>query len=151
MKNNDLIKTLIDKSSNAFGELIGLTEEAKLKVSLTIIQDTIKTAFKIDSNFLTSTILTDILIKKRLSFDQTRLLTSLLWSQAEILLKLNQPIKSLENYENVLQLLQWQTQQDIMKIHLEKQNRITELKAVIETLKSLAKTKNILGERALRD
>ncbi len=41
MKNKDLILLLVDKSANAFGTLIGLTEDEKLKTALTIIQDTI--------------------------------------------------------------------------------------------------------------
>jgi len=135
MKNKDLILMLVDKSANAFGTLIGLTEDEKLKAALTIIQDTIKTALGIDSNLLTSKALADILIKDQLDIDQTRLLTNLLWTQAEILLKLNHPIASQTNYENALLLLQWQTQQTAAKNHIEKQNKITELKAAIDTFK----------------
>lgn len=135
MKNRDLILMLVDKSANAFGELIGLTKDAKLQVALTIIQGIIKSAFGIDSNKLTPKVLTDILMKDKLDCDQTCLLTNLLWVQAEIQLKLNLPIASLTNYENALHLLHWQTQQTIEKINLEKQNKITEIKAVIETLK----------------
>ena len=135
MKNKDLILMLVDKSNNAFGTLIGLSEEAKLKVTLTIIQDTIKAAFCIDAKLLTSKALADILVKDQLDIDQTRLLTNLLWTQAELLLKLNQPIASLTNYENTLLLIQWQTQQTVEKKHLEKQNKITELKSFIDALK----------------
>lgn len=142
MKNRDLILMLVDKSANAFGELIGLTEDVKLKVALTIIQDVIKSAFGIDSNLLTKKILADILVKNRLDCDQIRLLTNLLWAQAEILFKLKQPNTSLANFENTLQILLWQTQQSIEKNHLEKQNKIAELKAVIETLKPTNKKKN---------
>lgn len=134
MKNKDLILLLVDKSANAFGTLIGLTEDTKLIATLTIIQDTIKTAFNIDSKRLTVKTLADILVKDQLDIDQTRLLTNLLWTQAELLLKLNQPIASLTNYENTLLLIQWQTQQTVEKKHLEKQNKITELKGFIDTL-----------------
>ncbi|MDP1744136.1 MAG: hypothetical protein Q8L90_01080 [Bacteroidota bacterium] len=142
MKNKDLILMLINKSTNAFGELIGLTEEAKLKVALSIIQDTSITALGIDPNLLCPKSLADILVKDQLDWDQTRLLTNLLWTQAEILLKLNQPIASLTNYENALHLLQWQTQETLKNDHLEKQNKITTLKAVIETLQLDSCTKN---------
>lgn len=142
MKNKDLILLLVDKSANAFGTLVGLTEDTKLKVTLTTIQDTIKTAFGIDPNLLTSKALADILVNDQLDFGQTHLLTNLLWTQAEILLKLNQPIASQTNYENALLLLQWQTQQTIEKKHLEKQNEIVELKTIIETLKPPSIMKN---------
>lgn len=145
MKNKDLILTLVDKSTNAFGTLIGLTEDAKLKVALTIIQDTIQATFGIDSNLLTLKILADILAKDQLDIDQTHLLTNLLWTQAEILLKLNQPIQGLISYENTLHLLQWRTQQSVAKIHLEKQNKITELKAIIELFKPTGRMKNIIN------
>ena len=135
MKNRNLILMLIDKSANAFGELIGLTGDTKLKVTLTIIQDTIKNAFDIDSNLLTQKDLADILVKDQLDIDQTRLLTNLLWTQAELLLKLNQPIASLTNYENTLLLIQWQIQQTVEKKHLEKQNKIAELKSLIDSLR----------------
>lgn len=135
MNNRNLILMLVDKSANAFGELIGLTGDTKLKVALTIIQDTIKSTFDIDSNLLTQKDLADILVKDQLDIDQTRLLTNLLWTQAELLLKLNQPIASLTNYENTLLLIQWQTQQTVEKKHLEKQNKITELKGFIDTLR----------------
>ena len=135
MKNKDLILLLIDKSANAFGELIGLTGDAKLKVALTIIQDTIKTALEIDSNLLTPKELEDILVKNLLDIDQTILLSNLLWIKAKLLLKLNRPIESLTNYENALLVLQWEAQQTVAKKHLEKQNKITELNAVIDELK----------------
>lgn len=134
MKNRDLILMLVDKSANAFGELIGLTEDEKLKVALTIIQGTTKTAFDIDLNLLTLKALAEILLKGELDCDQTRLLTNLIWAQAEILLKLKQPIDSLRHFENALHIIQWQTRQTIEKTQLEKQNEITELKACIETM-----------------
>jgi len=142
MKNRDLILMLVDKSANAFGELIGLTEDSKLNVVLTIIQGSIITSFGIDSNKLTQKALTELLEKDLLNCDQVCLLTNLLWTQAELLLKLKQPVASLKNYENTLHLLQWQTQHTIEKFHLEKQNKINELKAVIETLKPNNKKKN---------
>jgi len=145
MKSRDLILLLVDKSANAFGELIGLTEEAKLKVALTIIQGTIKTAFRIDSDKLSSKALADILAKDLLDYDQARLLTNLLWTQAEILLKLKQSIASLTNYENALQIIQWQTQHTIERFHLEKQNEITDLNAIIETLKPVSKKQIKIG------
>lgn len=142
MRNKDLILMLINKSTNAFGELIGLTEEAKLKVALSIIRDTTITALGIDPSLLTPESLADILVKGQLDSDQARLLTNLLWTQAEILLKLKQPNASLTNYENALYLLQWQTRETLEKNHLEKQNKITKLKAVIETMQLDSYTKN---------
>lgn len=142
MKNRDLILMLVDKSANAFGELIGLTEDEKLKVAQTIIQDTIKTAFRFDLNLLTPKGLAEVLLKDQLDYDQTRLLTNLMWAQAEILLKLKQPIASMKHFENALHILQWQKQQSIEKIHLEKQNKITELKMVIDALEPTKKKKN---------
>lgn len=135
MKNKDLILMLIDKSVNAFGELIGLTEDAKLNVTLSIIQDTIKNVFDINSNALTPNTIDDILVKDQLDCDQIHLLANLLWTKAEILSKLDRQITSLTNYENTLLLLQWRIQQTVEKNQLEKQNKITELKAIIETLK----------------
>lgn len=134
---------LINKSSNAFGELIGLTEEAKLKVALSIIRDTTIAALGIDPNLLTPMSLSDILVKGQLDCGQARLLTNLLWTQADILLKLKQPIASLTNYENALHLLHWQTKETLKKKHLEKQNKINKLKAVIETLQLDSCTKNV--------
>lgn len=135
MNNKDLILMLVEKSTNAFGELIGITKDAKLKIALTIIQSTIKTAFDINSNQLTPKVLADILVKEQLDIDQTHLLTNLLWSQAEILLKLKRPTASLTNYENTLLLIQWLLHQDNEKNQLEKQNKITELIAAIDELK----------------
>ena len=143
MRNKDLILMLINKSTNAFGELIGLTEEAKLKVALSVIRDTTITALGIDPNLLCPKSLAEILVRDQLDRDQARLLTNLLWTQAEILFKLKQPIASLTNYENALQLLQWQTKETLKNDHLEKQNKITKLKAVIETLQLDRCTKNV--------
>ncbi|MES2394904.1 MAG: hypothetical protein V4549_02825 [Bacteroidota bacterium] len=134
MKNRNLILMLVDKSANAFGELIGLTEDEKLKVALTIIQGTTKSVFGIDLNLLTSKALAEILLKGELDYDQTCLLTNLMCAQAEILLKLKQPIDSLRYFENALHILQWQTQQTIKKMQLEKQNKIVELRAIIEKM-----------------
>ncbi len=142
MKNKDLILMLVDKSANAYGQLIGLTESTKLKVALTIIQDTIKTAFGIDPNLLTEKALDDILVNDQLDIDQTRLLTNLLWAQAEILFKLNHPIESLINYGNTLHLLQWQTQHTLAKNRLERQNKIIELNSFIDMLKLTNEEKN---------
>lgn len=142
MKNRDLILMLVDKSTNAFGPLIGLAEDAKLKVALTIIQDTISTVFGIDSVLLTSTALDEILEKDQLEIDQVCLLTDLLWIQADILLELKQPFASLKNYENALQLLQWQTGLSIEIIHSEKQNKITGLIAAIARFTPESKMKN---------
>jgi hypothetical protein len=41
MENRNLILTLIDKSTNAFGPMLGLTVEDKLKSVLAITQNTI--------------------------------------------------------------------------------------------------------------
>lgn len=134
MKNRDLILMLINNSSNAFGELIGLSEYAKLKVAQIVIKDTIKTTFNINVNKLTTKELSDILLKNLIDIDQIRILTELIWIQGEIALKLKEPLASLTNYENALQLLQWQQQHGTERIHLEKQNKIIKLKAIIKRL-----------------
>jgi len=142
MKNSDLILLLIDKSVNAFGQIIGLTEDAKLNVTLTIVQDTIKIVYGIDSNLLTSKALEDILISGQIKGDDTLLLTDLLLTQADILLQLRQPNASLTNYENALHLLHWKTQRSVAIIHLESQSKIVALEAIIETLKPKSNMKN---------
>lgn len=135
MKNKDLILLLVDKSVNAFGQVMGLNEEAKLKIALTIIQNTIQDSFEINSNYLSGEILADILAKKTLSIDQASLLTNLLWTEAEILLKLRRPQYSLTQYENALQLLHWKAKQSIEKDLLERNNKIRELESIIKKLK----------------
>ncbi|MES2398318.1 MAG: hypothetical protein V4549_20055 [Bacteroidota bacterium] len=142
MKKENLILMLVGKSANAFGELIGLTEEAKLNVALSIIQDTIKKTFDINSNLLTPNTIYDILVKDQLDCDQIHLLAHLLWTKAEILSKLDRQITSLTNYENTLLLLQWRLQQSFEKNQLEKQSKITELEAIIVTLKPKSIMKN---------
>lgn len=52
MKNTDLILMLVDKSTNAFGQIHGLSAENKLKKVLSIIQNTIQDTFNINSYYL---------------------------------------------------------------------------------------------------
>lgn len=144
MENRNLILLLVEKSTNAFGRLIGLTADAKLRITLTIIQNTIQESFNINSNYLSKKILEDTLSKDQLDTDQTKLLTSLLWLQAEILLKLKKPQESLGQYENALQLLNWQTQQTIKKSNSDIKNKMDELNLIIAVLKPKAKLNSIL-------
>lgn len=145
MKNRDLILMLINNSSNAFGELIGLSEYAKLKIAQIVIKDTIKSTFKINVNKLTSKELSDMLQKNLFAIDQIHLLTDLIWIQGEIALKLKEPIAGLTNYENALQLLQWQ-KQNAEKTHLEKQNKIIKLKAIIKRLNHKSRMGNTINK-----
>ena len=135
MKNRDMILLLVEKSINAFGQMMGLNEEAKLKIALTIIQNTIQDSFEINSNYLSGETLAGILAKKTLGIEQASLLTNLLWTEAEILLKLNRPQYSLTQYENALQLLHWKAKQSIEKDLLERNNKIRELETIIKKLK----------------
>lgn len=135
MKNRDLILLLVEKSINAFGQVMGLNEEAKLKIALTIIQNTIQDSFEINSNYLSGETLAGILAKKTLGIEQASLLTNLLWTEAEILLKLKRPQYSLTQYENALQLLHWKAKQSIEKDLLERNNKIRELETIIKKLK----------------
>ena len=98
---------LVDKSTNAFGRIIGLSETNKLKKVLSITQSTIQDTFNINSYYLSEKTLEDILAKNLLDLEQAQLLTSLLCTQAEILLELDQPKDSLIQYKNALQLLHW--------------------------------------------
>ncbi len=142
MKNRDLILLLVDKSINAFGQVLGLSEASKLKIALTIIQSTVQDTFNINSNYLSREVLSDILAKKPLDIEQASLLTNLLWTEAEILIKLNRPQYGLTQYENALQLLNWKTRQSVEMDHLERKNKIRELEAIIAKLK-LPEEKNI--------
>ena len=135
MKNRDLILLLVDKAINAFGQVMGLSEEAKLKIALTIIQNTVQDSFEINSNYLSRETLAGILAKKTLGIEQASLLTNLLWTEAEILLKLKRPQYSLTQYENALQLLHWKAKQSIEKDLLERNNKIRELESIIKKLR----------------
>lgn len=135
MRNKDLVLILMDKSVNAFGQLTGLNEDEKLITTLIIIHDTIETEFGFNSNLMTPKALADILERDNIEMERIGLLTKLLWTQAEILLKLDQTIASLIHYENALLLLLWPTQQTFSKNYSEKQNEIAELKAIINLLK----------------
>lgn len=135
MKNRDLILMLVDKSTNAFGQILGLTEEDKLKNALSITQSTIQDSLYIDSNNLLKKNLEEILEKGLLDFSQAQLLTNLLWTKAEILLKLNRPKESMTQYSNALQLLYWKEKQPIEIERLERRNKIKELESIIATLK----------------
>lgn len=130
MNNRILILMLIEKSANAFGELIGLTKDTKLKAVLTIIQDTIQLALGIDSIQMTSKELLDSIVDKKIDIDETHLLAGLLWVQAETLSQLKQPITSLRAYENTLQLIQWRA------LHVVPENA---LKKTLPSLKQLLK------------
>ncbi|OFY84755.1 MAG: hypothetical protein A3F72_05720 [Bacteroidetes bacterium RIFCSPLOWO2_12_FULL_35_15] len=139
MKNRDLILMLIEKSTNAFGEVFGITEMTKLKSALSIIQSTIQDSFGINSSKLSKNKLSEILKKGVLDLEQGRLLTNLLWAQAEIFNKLKQPQDSLRQYENALQILYWKAQQPAEKDRLERKMKIDELETIIEELKENSK------------
>jgi hypothetical protein len=139
MKNTDLILMIVDKSINAFGLILGLSEDSKLKKALSITQNTIQDVFNIDSFYLSEKKLGDILAKKLLDFEQAQLLTILLCTQAEILLKLNQPEESLVRYKNAVQLILWEGQQSIDRKKTETK-KIRELETIISTLKLADKT-----------
>ena len=135
MENRDLILMLIDKSINSFGQVHGLTMESKQKNVLSVTQRTVKESFNIDSDTLSAKTLTSLLANGLLDLGQVHILTDLLWTQAEILLKLNQPQESLIHYKNALQLLRWQTIQIVENGSLERKNKISELEAIIAALK----------------
>lgn len=135
MKNTDLILMLVDKSTNAFGQIHGLSAENKLKKVLSIIQNTIQDTFNINSYYLSEKTLNDILTKSLLDLEQAKLLISLLCTQAEILLELNQPKDSLTQYKNALQLLHWEEQQPIERDQIERKNKIMDLETIVYTMK----------------
>lgn len=135
MKNTDLILMLVDKSTNAFGQIHGLSAENKLKKVLSIIQNTIQDTFNINSYYLSKKTLNDILTKSLLDLEQAKLLISLLCTQAEILLELNQPKDSLTQYKNALQLLHWEEQQPIERDQIERKNKIMDLETIVYTMK----------------
>lgn len=141
MKNRDLILMLIEKSTNAFGEVFGITEMTKLKSALGIIQSTIQDSFGINSSKISKNRLSEILEKGNIDLEQGRLLTNLLWAQAEIFNKLKQPYDSLTQYENALQILHWKAQQPAEKGRLERKNKIDELEIIIAELKETSKEK----------
>jgi len=140
MKNTDLILMLVDKSTNAFGQILGLSAENKLKKVLSIIQSTIQDTFNINSYYLSEKTLNDILTKSLLDIGQAKLLTSLLCTQAEILLELNQPKDSLIQYQNALQLLHWEEHQPIERDQIERKNKIMDLETIVSTMKVNEKT-----------
>lgn len=135
MENRDLILMLIDKSINSFGQVHGLTSESKLKNVLNVTQQTVKESFNIDSDSLSKKTLKSLLANGLLDLSQAHILTDLLWTQAEILLKLNQPQDSMIHYKNALQLLQWQSDQIVENGSIERGKKISELEAIISTLK----------------
>lgn len=135
MKNTDMILMLVDKSTNAFGQILGLSAENKLKKVLSIIQSTIQDTFNINSYYLSEKTLNDILTKSLLDHEQVKLLTSLLCTQAEILLELNQPKDSMIQYKNALQLLHWEQQLPIERDQLERKNKISDLETIVSTMK----------------
>jgi hypothetical protein len=135
MKNTDIILMLVDKSTNAFGQIHGLSPEYKLKKVLSIIQSTIQDTFNINSYYLSGKTLNDILTKSLLDLEQAKLLAGLLCTQAEILLELNQPQDSLIHYKNALQLLHWEEQQPIEREQIERKNKIMDLETIVFTMK----------------
>jgi hypothetical protein len=139
MKNRNLILMLIEKSTNAFGQVFGITEMTKLKTALGIIQSTIYDSFQINSVDLSQKKLSGILGKGILDMDQCRLLTNLLWAQAEVFLKLKQPDNSLQHYEYALQLLHWKAEQPSENGRLERVNKIIELESIIAELRQSSK------------
>ncbi len=126
---------LVDKSTNAFGRMLGLSEENKLKKVLSITQSTIQDTFNINSYYLSEKTLEDILAKNQLDLEQVQALASLLCTQAEILLGLNQPKDSLTLYQSALQLLNWKDRQPIETSKLERKNKISDLETIISSLK----------------
>ncbi|MDP1744574.1 MAG: hypothetical protein Q8L90_03290, partial [Bacteroidota bacterium] len=102
---------------------------------LSIIQSTIQDTFNINSYNLSKKTLNDILTKSLLDLEQAKLLISLLCTQAEILLELNQPKDSLIQYKNALQLLHWEEQQPIERDQLERKNKIMDLETIVYTMK----------------
>lgn len=135
MNNRKAILMLIDKSANAFGELIGTTNDTKLKVIVTIIHDTIEMVWGINSIQLTSKELVDSIIDKKIDVGDTHLLFNLLWIQAETLSQLEKPVESLRAYENALQLIQWRSLRVVQENDFKK--NITRLKSMIRTLKQV--------------
>jgi hypothetical protein len=136
MENRNLILMLLEKSINAFGRVLGLSEEDKLKAALLITQSTIQDSFDINSIYLSEKTLEDILAKTQLNLDQAQLLTNLLWTQAEILLKLNRKEDCLKQYLNTVQLLKWKEKQSFEKGQLERERKIIEIESIIAELKS---------------
>lgn len=142
MKNKDFIVLLVDKSTNVFGQVIGLSADAKLRITINIIQETINDCFGINTHSLNSQSLAKILTKNTLDLYQSRLIAYLIWTQAEMLLKLNEPEAGLKHFKNALQLLQWQTQQAPEKSYLESKNKILKLEKIIANLDSPRKKKH---------
>jgi len=134
MKNSNLILKLVDNSINAFGQLLGLTEEEKLNKTLYVIQSTILETFNLDSSILSQEKLAAFLSKNTFGMEQAQQLTNLLWSQAELLFKLNQKNQSLIHYENALEVMQWKVKQPTDKGVSERKNKIIELESIIENL-----------------
>ena len=134
MKSGDLILLLIDKSINVHGQVLGLSAETKLNVTVQIIDECIESAFKINRNHLTSKILAEILEKDQLDFDKTTLLTNLFVAKAETLSKLNKTQASLTQYKNALQLLHWQKEKVFKKACLIREHEISVLETIIGTL-----------------
>lgn len=138
MNDSDLILMLINKSTNVFGNILGLSPDAKLKITQRIIQDTIESTFNTVTDGLTSNLLTDVLVKNKLDIVQTNLLVNLFCIHAEISLQLNQTQVALIQYKNALQVLHWQTHQSIEKKQSESKNKISELEAIIASVNSYA-------------
>jgi aspartyl/asparaginyl-tRNA synthetase len=136
MQNRDLILKLVDNSTNAFGQLIGLTEEEKLKKALSITESTILETFKFDSSTLTQKKLAEILSKNTFDLEQAQQLTNLFWTQAELLIKLNKQDQSVIHYKNALEILHWKSKQSEAKGVSERKDKITELESIIESFKT---------------
>lgn len=149
MKNKDLILRLVDKSINAFGQIHGLTKETKLKTALTVLQSTIQDSLETNSRDLSEKTLADILANGKLDLEQARLLTSLLWAEAELFQKLNLPDESLVQYENTLQLLHWKSAQTTEKISLEREIKISQLILIIISMKEAGKINKVEENKPL--
>lgn len=136
MKNTELILMLVDKSTNAFGQIHGISEENKFKKISSIIQSTIQDTFNINSYYLSEKIIEDFIAKNQLNLEQMKDLATLLCTKAKILLELDQTNDSLTLYNSALKLLNWENSQPAERSKLERKNKISDLEIIISTLKT---------------
>ena len=136
MKNTNLILKLIDNSTDAFGQLLGITEEEKLKKTLYITQSTMVETFNLDLRTLSKKRFAGILSKNTFNMEQAQQLTNLLWLQAELLFKLNKKGESLMYYKNTLAVLHWKIKQSTDREIFERKNKVIELESIIEDFKT---------------
>lgn len=135
MKNVNTVILLLEKATQAFGVLLGITPTKKTEIALNIIQKTILESYGIIQKKLSKKELEDILMQQKLEFDQVYLLANLLMTQGELLLKLNRPLESLIQFENTLLLMKWQEVYTPGKINIERKNKISTLEAITKKLK----------------